>query len=342
MFDHAGKSAGGNWKLWLILTAILVALVGTLVSILRMTHMPLKSFTGQLAPLSGDEVETSRRLSQHVRVLSETVGERNLSKPGTLGATADYLRTNLEQAGYTVIEQSYWIQNHQVRNLEVRLVGSKIGSETVVVGAHYDSVQGSPGANDNASGVAAVLELARLLRGFAPRKTIRFALFVDEAPPYFQTESMGSVVYAKQLHAEQVPVSAMISLETIGYYSEVQGSQKYPDLLGLLYPQRGNFIAFVGNPSSRGLLLAAVRRFRETTRFPSEGIAAPEQWPGVGWSDHWSFWQENYPAIMVTDTAPFRYPYYHTAQDTANHVDFARMSQVVWGVRRVVESLSVD
>src|SRR5712664_253010 len=150
MFEHAGESAGPNWKLWLILTAILVALVGTLVWILRMTHMPLKSFTGQLASLSAEEAETSQRLSQHVRVLSETVGERNLSKAGTLKATADYLRTSLEQAGYAVTEQSYSVQNHQVRNLEVKLVGSKNGGETVVVGAHYDSVQGSPGANDNA------------------------------------------------------------------------------------------------------------------------------------------------------------------------------------------------
>jgi hypothetical protein len=153
---------------------------------------------------------------------------------------------------------------------------------------------------------------------------------------------MGSVVYAKQLRTDRIAVSAMISLETIGYYSEVLGSQKYPDLLGLLYPKRGNFIGFVGNPSSRNLLHAVVRRFRETTSFPSEGIAAPESWPGVGWSDHWSFWQENYPAVMVTDTALFRYPYYHTAQDTENRVDFARMSRVVWGVCRVVESLSAN
>lgn len=340
MFEQMGESTGPNWKLWLILATILVALLATLVWILRMTHMPLKSFTGQLSPLSAEETDTSQRLSQHVQYLSETVGERNLSKPKTLELTADYIKMSLEQAGYAVTEQSYSVQNHQIHNLEARLSGRDGGGETVVVGAHYDSVQGSPGANDNASGVAAVLELARLLRGFIPRKTIRFVLFVNEEPPYFQTESMGSVVYAKQLHADRVPVSAMICLETIGYYSDVLGSQKYPDLLGLLYPKRGDFIGFVANPSSRSLLHAVVRRFRETTNFPSEGIAAPERWPGVGWSDHWSFWQENYPAVMVTDTAPFRYPYYHTAQDTENRIDFSRMSRVVWGVRRVVESLS--
>jgi hypothetical protein len=134
----------------------------------------------------------------------------------------------------------------------------------------------------------------------------------------------------------------MISLETIGFYSDAPGSQKYPVLLGLLYPSRGNFIGFVGNPSSRALLRLAVRKFRETTRFPSEGVAAPGEWPGVGWSDHWSFWQEQYPAIMVTDTALFRYPYYHTPSDTANHVDFVKMTRVVNGVRRVVEALSSE
>jgi Zn-dependent M28 family amino/carboxypeptidase len=224
--------------------------------------------------------------------------------------------------------------------LEAKLVGSESAGGTIIVGAHYDSVQGSPGANDNASGVAAVLELARLFRGFTPRKTIRFVFFVNEEPPYFQTESMGSVVYAKQLRTDRIAVSAMISLETIGYYSDAPGSQKYPVLLGLLYPSRGNFIGFVGNPSSRALLRMAIQRFRETTSLPSEGVAAPEQWPGVGWSDHWSFWQEKYPAIMVTDTALFRYPYYHSPYDTTNRIDFARMSRVVNGMRRVVESIS--
>src|SRR5215469_4002178 len=342
MFEQAGGPVGPSWKFWLLLATMVVALLLVLVWVLRMTMMPLKSYRGELGPLSVEETEISNHLSQHVKSLSEKIGERNLSKAGTLGAAADYIRSNLQQEGYSVTEQTYSVGGQQVRNLEAKLVGSETGGETVVVGAHYDSVQGSPGANDNASGVAAVLELAHLLRGFTPRKAIRFAFFVNEEPPYFQTESMGSVVYAKQLHADRVPVSAMISIETIGCYSDMLGSQKYPVLLGLLYPKRGNFICFVGNPSSRNLLHAVVRQFRETTSFPSEGIAAPESWPGVGWSDHWSFWQANYPAVMVTDTALFRYPYYHTAQDTENRVDFARMSRVVWGVRRVVESLSAN
>jgi Zn-dependent M28 family amino/carboxypeptidase len=194
----------------------------------------------------------------------------------------------------------------------VKLPGTDAAGETVVIGAHYDSVAGAPGADDNASGAAGVLELARLLHGSAHRKTIRLVLFVNEEPPFFQTENMGSLVYARQLRTDHVSVSAMISLEMLGFYSDVSGSQKYPVLLGLFYPDRGNFIGFVGNPGSRTLVRQAVRSFRETTQFPSEGIAAPADWPGVGWSDHWSFWQKHYPAIMITDTALFRYPYYHT------------------------------
>ena len=210
----------------------------------------------------------------------------------------------------------------------------------MIVGAHYDSVDGAVGADDNATGVAATLELARLLKGTRLRRTVRFVFFVNEEPPYFQTENMGSLVYARQLRRDGVPVSAMISLETIGFYSDAAGSQKYPSLLSIFYPSRGNFIGFVGNSESRDLVRRATRRFRESAQFPSEGIAAPATLPGVGWSDQWSFWQQGYPAIMITDTAIFRYPYYHTPLDTLDKVDFRKMARVVDGVRNVVAFLA--
>jgi len=342
MFEQVSASAGRNWKLWLILTALAIALLTSVIWLLQMTRMQLKSYSGQLPSLNSEQLEAANRLSQHVTYLSETIGERNVAKAGTLQAAIDYFQSQFKQAGCSVTEQTYLVQGHQIRNLEVKLPGTDAEGKTVVVGAHYDSVAGSPGADDNASGTAAVLELARLLQGTAHRKTIRLALFVNEEPPFFQTESMGSLVYARHLRRDNIPVSAMISLEMLGFYSDAPGSQKYPALLGLLYPDRGNFIAFVGNPESRTLVRQAVRRFRETTEFPSEGIAAPADWPGVGWSDHWSFWQEHYPAIMITDTALFRYPYYHTPFDTANRVDFQKMARVVEGVRRVIEILATD
>jgi Zn-dependent M28 family amino/carboxypeptidase len=340
MFEPINNPKSPNWKFWLVSAAVGFALLVGLVSILRMTHMPLKSYRGPLPPSSNGESELKNRLAEHVKFLSATVGERNLSRAGSLQAAVDYLRSKLQQSGYVVTVHTYRVESQDVSNLEVSLAGMDTAGETVIVGAHYDSVAGSPGANDNGSGVAAILELARLLQGSKPRKTVRFVLFVNEEPPFFQTNMMGSLVYARQLQRDHIPVSAMISLETIGFYSDLPGSQKYPALLGLFYPNRGNFVGFVENLESRDLVRRAIRTFRASTSFPSEGIAAPANWPGIGWSDQWSFWEAKYPAIMITDTAVFRYPLYHTALDTANRVDFEKMARIVEGVRRVVESLA--
>ena len=202
------------------------------------------------------------------------------------------------------------------RTCRWRSRGRSTPSEIVIVGGHYDSVAGCPGANDNASGTAAVLALARLFATSAPARTLRFAAFTNEEPPHFQTDAMGSRVCALNCRARSENVVAMLSLETIGFYSDAEGSQSYPPPFSLFYPSKGNFIAFVGNVGSRGLVRRAIRTFRERTPFPSEGAALPGFVPGVGWSDHWSFWREGYQAIMVTDTAPFRYPHYHTARPT--------------------------
>jgi Zn-dependent M28 family amino/carboxypeptidase len=279
-------------------------------------------------------------MAEHVRYLSATIGERNILRSGSLKAAADYIRNNLTQYGYPVTEQTYAVEGKPANNLEAELTGSEPSAGTVVLGAHYDTVPRTMGADDNASGVAAALELARLLKGSKFHKTIRFAFFVNEEPPFFQTEQMGSLVYARKLRQERVPVSAMISLETLGFYSDVPGSQKYPAILSLFYPNRGDFIGFVGNTESRDLVRRAIRSFRQSARFPSEGVAAPATWPGIGWSDQWSFWQEGYPAIMITDTAIFRYPYYHTDGDTSERVDFEKMARVVEGASFVVAVLA--
>jgi hypothetical protein len=282
MFELILDPTKPNWKLWVACTALVLFLVMGFVWIWRMTQMPLKSYKGRLEPLSKEESHLATRLSDHVKYLSETVGERNLSRTGSLQASTDYIRGNLQQAGYVVSERTYPVSGQQVSNLEVTLTGSDSAGGDVVVGAHYDSIGGAPGANDNASGVAAVLELARQFQGSKLQRSVRFVLFVNEEPPFFQTNNMGSLVYAKQLRRDHVSVSAMISLETIGYYSDEKGSQKYPPSLGLFYPDRGDFIGFVGNFESRDLVRLTIRKFRESARFPSEGIAAPANWPG-----HW-------------------------------------------------------
>jgi Zn-dependent M28 family amino/carboxypeptidase len=253
---------------------------------------------------------------------------------------SNYLSSLLREQGYVVVEHPYLVDGARVNNLEASLLGTDGTLGQVIVGAHYDSVAGTVGANDNCTGVAAVLQIAKLMRQTKPRRTVRFVLFANEEPPYFQTAHMGSLVYAHELRSNGVSVSAMISLETIGFYSDQSGSQKYPPGLNLFYPSKGNFITFVGNMESRALVRESVRSFREHTRFPSEGIAAPGDWPGIGWSDQWSFWQEGFPGIMVTDTAPFRYLYYHTSNDTEDKVNFDKTARVVEGIRELVEVLA--
>jgi hypothetical protein len=237
MFESIGTRSGPNWKLLLAAATLVFALFAGLVWILRMTQMPLKSYARPLPPLSSSQAELEVRISAEVRYLSETIGERNLWRRGSLQVVVNHLRSNLQQSGYAVTEQTYQVDGQEASNLEVSLAGSGSSGETVVVGAHYDTVAGTVGADDNATGVAAILELARRFHGSKPRKNLRLVIFVNEEPPFFQTKRMGSLVYAQQLRSESVRVSAMISLEMLGFYSDVQGSQKYPALLGIFLSQ---------------------------------------------------------------------------------------------------------
>jgi len=304
----------------------------------HMIRMPGRSHSGPLAPLSADEAELRRRLERHVRALAGEIGERGMTRPGSLEAAARYLEQQLQELGHTVEAQE--VQGPAVRNLVVELRGTVEAEEIVVVGAHYDSVPGCPGANDNASGTAAVLELARLFKGHRPSRTLRLALFVNEEPPYFLTDAMGSRRYAARSKARGERITAMLSLETIGYYSDAERSQQYPAPFSAFYPSRGDFIGFVSNLPGAPLLRRCVAAFRRTTAFPSEGLAAPGWITGIGWSDHSSFWEHGYPAVMVTDTAPFRYPDYHAPSDTPDKLSFDRMARVVAGLARVVEDLA--
>lgn len=340
MFETISAPRRPDWKMRIVVVAASVACGVGIFSLLRMTQMPLKSYRGPLPPLSVAQSELAGKLSEHVRYLSTAIGVRNLDRTRSLNLTADYIRGNMERSGYTVNEFPYTADGQVVSNLQAEQLGSENSRQTIVIGAHYDTVMSTAGADDNASGVAAVLELARLMKGRKFRRSLRFVFFVNEEPPYFQTTQMGSWVYAKTLHRDGIQVSAMISLETLGFYSDEPNSQRYPALLRLFYPRRGDFIGFVGNSESRDLIRRAIRSFRRSARFPSEGIAGPAAWPGIGWSDHWSFWQEGYPAIMITDTATFRYPYYHTAGDTHERLDFEKMARVVEGTDAVVSALA--
>ena len=304
------------------------------------TAMPSSSFRGALPPLSDSEREIRDRLAMHVEVLAGQVGERNVWKMQALDAAARYVRQTLEQFGYEVGSQAYESHGIIVRNLDAERLGRGMPDEIVLVGAHYDSVLGCPGANDNGTGVAAMLELARLFADRLPERTVRFAAFVNEEPPFCFGPNMGSRVYARRCRKLREKITAMLSLETIGCYLDNHNSQRYPFPFGLLYPRTGDFIGFVGNLSSRQLVRRCVGAFRRHAEFPSEGTAAPAYLPGIFWSDHWSFWRERYKAVMVTDTAPFRYPQYHTPDDTPDRVDYERTAKVVLGLRGVIQELA--
>jgi len=306
-----------------------------------MLAMPGYSHKGPLPPPTSEDTGMEGRLREHVAMLAGSIGERNTMRYSALQRAAKYISAQFAASGYQAREQSYLADDRKVSNIWVEIKGASRPEEIVVIGAHYDSPPGSPGADDNASGTAALLELARLFRDVKPAMTIRFVAFVNEEPPFFRTELMGSRVFAAEAAKKGEKVVAMLSLESIGFFSDAPGSQRYPFPLSVFYPDTGNFIGFVGNFGSHSLLHGCVRTFRETTRFPSEGVLAPELITGIGWSDHWSFWQEGYPALMVTDTAPFRNPHYHQPTDTPDRLDYGRLARIVSGLRTVVAGVSM-
>jgi Peptidase family M28 len=262
--------------------------------------MPDRSYEGQFLPLQEEEITLKNLLQQDIQKIAVEIGARNASEYKNLNATRTFLETALTQSGYQVNQQEYKIKKESYYNLEVERLGTEKPDEVILIGGHYDSAFNSPGANDNGTGAAATLELARIFAKKSPKRTIRFVEFTNEEPPFFWTENMGSLVYAKQMKQQKEKVIAMISLETMGYFSNKENSQKYPFPIGLLYPDRGNFIGFIGNLNSGDLVRQAIASFRRHTQFPSEGAVLPGWIPGVGWSDQWSFWEKGYKGIMGT------------------------------------------
>src|SRR5215472_16413071 len=317
-------------------------------------RMPGKNVS-KAGPLSPDEVTLREELRADVQKLAGEIGERNMWHYDQLNAAADFIEESFAHAGLHPRRDSYDMRGQVCHNIEAEIPGSQatavspgrlstaeggIPPPIVVIGAHYDSVFGSPGANDNGTGVAATLALARRFATAKTKHTLRFVAFVNEEPPYFLSGEMGSLVYARRCKERGDKISAMISLETIGYFSDAPNSQTYPSPgLGVFYPKVGNFIGFVSNVRSRALLRRVIALFRKHAKIPSEGAALPAFIPGVSWSDQWSFWQHGYPAIMVTDTAPFRYPYYHSSNDTPDKLDYDRFTLVVSGMEKVIQAL---
>lgn len=277
----------------------------------------------------------SKQLKEHVYRLSHEIGERSLFKYEKLNEAAEYIINQFSSFGYNVEFQDYVLWNRTSRNIIATKTGTEKPEHIIIIGAHYDTCF-NPGADDNASAVAGLLELARLLYAKETNCTIRFIAFTNEEPPIFKTDNMGSRVYAKQVRVNGENIKAVLILEMIGYYTDKPHSQKYPPILGIFYPNKGNYIMVVGNFTSRKLVKKVTAAFKNKSRFPVESLVASGIVPGVDFSDHWSFWKEGYSAVMITDTAFYRYPHYHSNSDTYEKLDYGSMSEVVRGFEEVL------
>ncbi len=310
--------------LWLAVLGLIAALVG---GFFWATATPGNSYSGERATVQ--DAELAGRLEGHVRTLAAS--PRNLNEIASINRTTSYVLDELAAMSLQVERQEVI---PPADNLIARIRARDADAPIVIIGAHYDTIAGTPGADDNATVIAALLEIARWLApmdGELERELV-LVFYANEEPPFFKTGAMGSSVHAQSLAGSE-RVAGMISLESMGYYSDAEGSQHYPFPLSLRYPDTGNFIAFVGDLSSRAFLRDTVGQFREHAQIASVGGTAPSIVQGIDWSDHWAYSQAGIPALMVTDTAPFRNPNYHRPTDLPDTLDYQRLALVVEGLQ---------
>ena len=277
-----------------------------------------------------------QRLRAHVDVLAELIGPRHVGKPRALAAAAGYIEREFAALEDAVERQTYDVEDTTATNLIVQRRGDVRPESIVVAGAHYDSVPSTPGADDNASAVAVLIEVARLLRGRRGRRTVRFVAFACEEPPHYYTDTMGSQVYARRCRTRSESVLGMLCLEMVGFYTDEAGSQMVPSgiprWLHWVFPHRGNFLAAVGNLRSLSLGWRFHWGFKRGSRLPLFSICLPEAIHEIRMSDNSSFWDHGYPALMLTDTAFLRNPHYHQSSDRPDTLDYDRMAQATLGV----------
>lgn len=321
-----------------LLALFVVLAVSAAAFVWHLTAMPGESFHGS-PPVTDPALEAE--LARVVRHLSVEIGERNISNaPKRLEEAAGWLRGELQAMGYTVTAQRFEAKGVMVENLVVERRGATRPGEIVVVGGHYDSAPGTPGADDNATGVAATLSLARTFATRQPARTVRFMFFTNEEPPHFRTRDMGSVHAAALAKEQHEDLRAVLSLETMGYADPARHSQHSPWPLSAVSPDTGDFLAFVASTDSRPLAETCVRVFREHGQVASEGVAAPAFVQGIDWSDHGPYAKAGYQALMVTDTALFRNPHYHEASDLPPTLNFSFLARATTGLSYVVEHLA--
>ena len=283
------------------------------------------------SPRPTTTVAAAGRLRNHVVALSQTFHPRDWRHVDNLNRCADYIAGQLTLSGATVESQPFTAQGLQYRNVIARFGHGK--GHKLILGAHYDAFEGSPGADDNASGVAVLIETAMLLGREQPDREVEIVAYSLEEPPFFRTPFMGSAVHARSIATEKDAVTGVIVLEMVGCFRDDQGSQKYPvPLLQLFYPNRGNYLTVVGSLTQGAWIKSVKREMAAVTDLPVRSIRGPGIIPGIDFSDHVNYWSLGIPAVMITDTAFYRNMAYHTESDTAERLDYDRMAKVAVAV----------
>ncbi len=322
-----------------LLAIISIAIIGGLVFAWYCFSVPGRSHEGDLPALSAEEAALAERLRTHIATIAAE--PHNTANIDALLRVETYLDAALSAAGHAVHRQAFQADGHEVANLEVVIEPVAKATSTIVVGAHYDSAGLAPGANDNATGAAALLELAGCCAISSPPPPGSVSCCSStRSRRTSRPRRWGSLVYARALAKSGENLRGMICLETIGAFSDAPGSQTYPPLLDRAFPDRANFVAIAGTLGRTLIAHEVIAAFRKHAAFPSVGGVLPGFVPGIDWSDHWSFGEAGFPAVMITDTALYRYPHYHTAEDTVDKVDVEALARITRGVERVIRELA--
>lgn len=292
-------------------------------------------------PTDHDAIRENLRL--HVDHLAGLIGPRTSNQPKTIEATTGYIVDRWVEMGFDVERETFVALDNPANNLVVQRAGTKRADEIVLLGAHYDTVPSTPGADDNASAVAVMIEVSRLLKDHVGTRTARYVAFACEEMPYFALDSMGSQHHAREARRRKERITAMLCLEMVGYFRSELGSQlvppTIPSFLHRFFPRRGNFLAAVGNLASWRLVWSFRRGFKRGSRLPLFSIVLPEKVSEIRLSDNSSFWDQNYPALMLTDTSFLRNPHYHQATDLPETLDYKAMTEVTLGVAAAMRRL---
>jgi len=284
--------------------------------------------------MEAELIQMKKEMTSDIEYLQK-LGPRNSENETSykqLRLCEEWIKQKWESQGYRVKKHTFSIKGREYSNLEIEVKGRTAPSEIIILSAQYDTLPDSPGANNNGSGMAILFQLSRLLRKHTPERTLRFINFVNEEDPFFGTEMMGSYQYAKRCYQLREDIKAMLSMDALGIYKEEPGSQRLPFPFSMFYPDRGNFLAFIGNLRSRKSMVEATKGFKKGSSFPIEAGVVPEWVEAADWSDHRSFWQFGYPGIMVTDTGGFRSIYHTTKEDTMEKLNFDAMARIVIGM----------